>query len=47
MRLIGYYYFAPTLAGLMPPFRMMFTSGELSEIYNNTLESSKKVSCFQ
>ena len=30
MRLIGYYYFAPTLAGLVPPFRMMFTNGELS-----------------
>ena len=30
LRLIGYYYFAPTLAGLVPPFRMMFTSVELS-----------------
>ena len=30
LRLIGYYYFAPTLAGLVPPFRMMFTCVELS-----------------
>ena len=30
LRLIGSYYFAPTLAGLVPPFRMMFTCVELS-----------------
>ena len=47
MRLIGSYYFAPTLAGLVPPFRMKFTSVELSANIQQYFGILKKVSCFQ